>query len=61
MLGEKTTTLSKLCLILSLYSIHCQAMVEEICNGPCVAMEITANEDVATQFREFVGPSDPVC
>ena len=35
-------------------------MVDELCNGGCVAMEITAKEDVATTFREFVGPSDPV-
>eukprot|EP00111_Clytia_hemisphaerica_P002742 TCONS_00007719-protein len=35
------------------------AMVEELCNGACVAMEITKGDDVATTFRDFVGPSDP--
>ena len=36
-------------------------MVDEVCNGACVAMEITKDENVPTTFREFVGPSDPVC
>lgn len=35
-------------------------MVDEVCNGACVAMEITKDENVPTTFREFVGPSDPV-
>ena len=35
------------------------AMVEQLCSGRCIAMEITHSEDVATLFREFVGPSDP--
>jgi len=35
------------------------AMVDEVCNGACVAMEITKDENVPTTFREFVGPSDP--
>lgn len=35
------------------------SMVEELCNGACIAMEITKDENVATTFREFVGPSDP--
>lgn len=34
-------------------------MVDELCNGACIVMEITKDEDVATTFREFVGPSDP--
>jgi len=35
-------------------------MVDELCNGACIAMEITRGEDdVPTTFREFVGPSDP--
>lgn len=38
-----------------------QAMVDELCNGACVAMEITKDESVPSTFREFVGPSDPVC
>lgn len=35
------------------------AMVDELCNGACVAMEIRKGQDVETEFREFVGPSDP--
>ena len=34
-------------------------MVEELCSGPCVAMEIRA-PDAPVVFREFVGPTDPV-
>ena len=35
------------------------AMVDELCNGPAIAMEIKKNENIATEFRNFVGPSDP--
>lgn len=35
------------------------SMVTELCSGPCVAMEIRA-QDAARTFREFVGPADPV-
>lgn len=35
------------------------SMVEELCNGACIAMEIVKDEHVPTTFREFVGPSDP--
>lgn len=35
-------------------------MVEELCNGACIAMEIVQDENVPTTFREFVGPADPV-
>lgn len=35
-------------------------MVSQLCSGPCIAMEITKSDgNVHTQFREFVGPSDP--
>ena len=34
-------------------------MVEELCCGPCLAMEIRA-PDAPVTFREFVGPADPV-
>lgn len=34
------------------------SMVTELCSGPCVAMEIRA-QDAARTFREFVGPADP--
>ena len=40
-------------------------MVEELCSGPCVAMEISAGGGVAGEkgvhatFRELVGPLDP--
>jgi len=34
-------------------------MVDELCCGPCLAMEIRA-PDAPVTFREFVGPSDPV-
>lgn len=40
-----------------------QEMVNELCNGACVALQITKpNMDgrtVVNQFREFVGPVDP--
>ena len=36
-----------------------QSMVDELCCGPCLAMEIRA-PDAPVTFREFVGPSDPV-
>ena len=39
--------------------IEYSAMVDELCNGASIAMEIMKGEDVATEFREFVGPSDP--
>jgi len=39
--------------------VEYSAMVDELCNGPLIAMEITKDENVATEFREFVGPSDP--
>ncbi|XP_026280816.1 nucleoside diphosphate kinase 7 [Frankliniella occidentalis] len=36
------------------------AMVTQLCSGSCVAMEICGKGDnTPTQFREFVGPSDP--
>ncbi|KAL9963445.1 hypothetical protein ACROYT_G026956 [Oculina patagonica] len=35
-----------------------KSMVEELCCGPCLAMEIRA-PDAPVTFREFVGPSDP--
>lgn len=34
-------------------------MVDELCSGNCVAIEITKDENTPTKFREFVGPSDP--
>ena len=34
-------------------------MVEELCCGPCLAMEIRA-PDAPVTFRDFVGPTDPV-
>ena len=35
------------------------AMVEELTSGPCIAMEIRA-QDAARAFREAAGPADPV-
>jgi len=35
-----------------------KSMVEELCCGPCVAMEIRA-PDAPVTFRDFVGPADP--
>ncbi|KAM7444388.1 Nucleoside diphosphate kinase 7 [Porites harrisoni] len=35
-----------------------KSMVEELCCGPCLAMEIRA-PDAPVTFREFVGPADP--
>jgi len=34
-------------------------MVDELCSGPCMALEIHAT-DAAKVFREFCGPADPV-
>ena len=35
-------------------------MVEELCCGSCLAMEIRSQGDVPIAFRDFVGPPDPV-
>lgn len=35
-----------------------KSMVEELCCGPCLAMEIRA-PDAPITFRDFVGPADP--
>lgn len=35
-------------------------MVDELCSGPCIAIEIFGEGDVHKTFRDFVGPSDPV-
>lgn len=38
-------------------------MVDELCNGPCVAVELIGaghEKDVVSIFRDFVGPVDPV-
>lgn len=36
------------------------SMVEEITEGPCIALEIRGHgENIPQQFREMVGPSDP--
>ncbi len=35
------------------------AMVEELISGPCIAMEIRA-QDAVRAFREAAGPADPV-
>lgn len=35
------------------------SMVSELTSGPCIAMEIRAQE-APTKFREMVGPADPV-
>ena len=34
-------------------------MVVELCSGPCIALEIRA-QNASAVFREFVGPVDPV-
>ena len=34
-------------------------MVDELSSGPCIVMEVRANNCPA-MFREMVGPSDPV-
>jgi len=34
------------------------AMVVELCSGPCIALEVRA-QDASSVFREFVGPVDP--
>lgn len=37
-----------------------QSMVTELCNGPCIALEITGKgPDTPSAFRELCGPSDP--
>lgn len=37
-----------------------QKMVEEISNGPCIALEIIGGgKDTVEQFRHIVGPADP--
>ena len=36
-----------------------QAMVDELCSGSCIALEI-CYPDEPQAFREFVGPADPV-
>lgn len=35
------------------------AMVMELTSGPCIALEIRA-QNAATAFREMTGPADPV-
>lgn len=35
------------------------SMVEELCSGPCIAMEISGGPDAHKTFRELVGPADP--
>lgn len=38
-------------------------MVKQLSSGPCIAMEVTSsqsNVNVPTEFRNFVGPADPV-
>lgn len=35
------------------------SMVTELTSGPCIALEIRA-QDAPRTFREMVGPSDPV-
>jgi len=34
-------------------------MVDELCSGSCIALEI-CYPDEPQAFREFVGPADPV-
>ncbi|XP_028407372.1 nucleoside diphosphate kinase 7-like [Dendronephthya gigantea] len=34
-------------------------MVDELCSGPCIAVEVCGEGDVHKAFRDFVGPSDP--
>ena len=35
-------------------------MVEELCSGPCFALEITGKGSATAEaFREFIGPADP--
>ncbi|KAK2573756.1 Nucleoside diphosphate kinase 7 [Acropora cervicornis] len=36
-----------------------KSMVEELCCGSCLAMEIRSQGDVPIAFRDFVGPPDP--
>uniref|UniRef100_H2ZR10 DM10 domain-containing protein n=1 Tax=Ciona savignyi TaxID=51511 RepID=H2ZR10_CIOSA len=37
-----------------------QSMVDELCDGPCVALEISGkDQDTPTRFRELCGPADP--
>ena len=31
-------------------------MVEQLCSGPCLALEVIASQQ---EFRELVGPADP--
>jgi hypothetical protein len=35
-------------------------MVDELCSGPCIVVEICGEGDVHKAFRDLVGPSDPV-
>nr|NP_001155162.1 uncharacterized protein LOC100176380 [Ciona intestinalis]BAH59279.1 radial spoke protein NDK/DM44 [Ciona intestinalis] len=37
-----------------------KSMVDELCNGSCVVLEISGNDqDVPSKFRQLCGPSDP--
>lgn len=40
---------------------HYRGMVDELSSGPCLAMEISASDDINTpdEFRQRVGPFDP--
>ena len=43
--------------VTGLTRVSWQAIVDEIASGPCVALEVRA-EDAVHTFREFVGPHD---
>lgn len=34
-------------------------ILDELTSGPLIALEISGDENIATQFRDFAGPSDP--
>lgn len=36
------------------------ALVEELCTGPCVALEICCEQNSVDKFRGYCGPHDPV-
>lgn len=38
---------------------HYQAMVNELCIGPCIAIEVSGKQEVVQTFRALAGHPDP--
>jgi len=34
-------------------------LVDDLIQGPCVALEIAGDSDIVAKFRELCGPHDP--